>query len=341
LAVTDALPFSVNLQVRSFSPPLEQAPDQTASRPSEMLSVIDVPVGNVADPVPPTFTLIPAGFDDTRSPLRPVAVTVNVAPCAGGFTVSVAVRVTPLCAAVMVTGVDPLTVVVDAVNVLLAAPAGTVTLAGTEAPAALLDSDTRMPPDGAALDNVTVPVEFAPPVTLAGFMLSPWRLAGGGTGVTVRDAVLDAPPYDPVSVTGVLAATEEVAIANVPLVAPAAIVTLAGTVAALVLLLDSVTTAPPLGAADVSVAVPVDPFPPTTVDGLEDSADNAGAAGAARGVNRRLDENEPNTPAALRARTRHHRRRAGRPLSVTRDSVAVWLTTNGAAMVDELSTCTS
>ena len=32
----------------------------------------------------PTFTLIPAGLDNTRSPLRPVAVTVSVAACPAG-----------------------------------------------------------------------------------------------------------------------------------------------------------------------------------------------------------------------------------------------------------------
>jgi hypothetical protein len=78
-AVTDALLDSVNVQVRRFSPPLEQAPDQIASRPFVTLSVIDVPVANDAEAVLPTRTLIPAGFDSTRSPLRPVAETVSVA----------------------------------------------------------------------------------------------------------------------------------------------------------------------------------------------------------------------------------------------------------------------
>ncbi len=83
-------------QVRVLLPALEQAPDQMASRPSVTLSVIGVPLANVAEPVLPTGTLTPAGEDSTFSPLRPVAVTVSVAPCAWGFTVSVAVRVTPL-----------------------------------------------------------------------------------------------------------------------------------------------------------------------------------------------------------------------------------------------------
>ena len=78
-AVTVAVPPSVNVQVFVLLPPLEQAPDQIASRPFVTLSVIAVPVANEADPVLPTLTLMPAGVDVTRSPLRPVAVTVSVA----------------------------------------------------------------------------------------------------------------------------------------------------------------------------------------------------------------------------------------------------------------------
>ena len=44
---------------------------------------------------------------------------------------------------------------------------------------------------------------------------------------------------------------------------------------------------------------------------------------ALRGVNRRVEENGPDTPAELRARTRHHSRCAGRPLSVTWDADAI------------------
>jgi hypothetical protein len=77
--VTDASADTVKVQVFAFLPPLEQAPLQIASRPLETVRVIDVPVVNNADPVLPTATLIPAGFDDTLSPLRPVAATVSVA----------------------------------------------------------------------------------------------------------------------------------------------------------------------------------------------------------------------------------------------------------------------
>jgi hypothetical protein len=82
LAVTAAFAFNVNVQVFVLFPPLEHAPDQMTSRSFVALSVIVVPVANDADPLLPTATLMPAGLDVTRSPLRPVAVTVSDAACA-------------------------------------------------------------------------------------------------------------------------------------------------------------------------------------------------------------------------------------------------------------------
>src|SRR4051812_4322215 len=79
LAVTDALAASVKVQLLRLLPALEQAPDQTASRPFDTVSVIAAPTVNDADPALPTATLNPAGLDVTRSPLRPVAVSVSVA----------------------------------------------------------------------------------------------------------------------------------------------------------------------------------------------------------------------------------------------------------------------
>src|SRR6202045_4296910 len=64
-------------------------------------------------------------------------------------------------------------------------------------------------------------------------------------------------------------ATALVLTVNVALVAPAATVTLEGTVAAAVLLLESVTCAPPGGAGPLNVTVPVeDCVPPITLVGL-------------------------------------------------------------------------
>ena len=76
-------------------------------------------------------------------------------------------------------------------------------------------------------------------------------------------------------------ATALVLTENVALVAPAAIVTLDGVLAAVVLLLESVTTAPPDGAAPVNVTVPVEEFPPVTLVGFSVSEESVGAGGGA------------------------------------------------------------
>src|SRR2546422_11747184 len=75
----------------------------------------------------------------------------------------------------MVPGVDAPTVLVVTVNVVLVAPAGTVTLPGTVAAVLLLDRVTDAPPAGAGPFSVTVPVEFPPPVTVVGFSASERR----------------------------------------------------------------------------------------------------------------------------------------------------------------------
>ena len=69
--------------------------------------------------------------------------------------------------------------------------------------------------------------------------------------------------------------TVDVVIVNVALVAEAGIVTLAGTDATVVLLLDKVTVTPPVGAGAVRVAVPVEELPPCTAVGFTDTEPSA------------------------------------------------------------------
>ena len=88
------------------------------------------------------------------------------------------------------TGVDAPTALVVTLKLALAAPAATVTLAGTVATGPLLESATCAPPVGAGPFSVTVPVAGLPPVMLTGLMVSDER----SDGVTVSEAVCVAPP---------------------------------------------------------------------------------------------------------------------------------------------------
>ena len=197
------------------------------------------------------------------------------------MTVKVAVLVTVPALAVIVTGVDVATTLVPLASVAVVAPCATVTFTGTVATdVVLLESDTTNPPDGAAAVSVTVPSDPFPPITDVGLSETAESAAGGGTGVTVTVAVRVTLPALAVIVTGVDVVTTLVPTANVAVVEPCATVTLAGTVATDVLLLESDTANPPDGAAAVSVTVPCDPFPPTTEDGLTETAESAAGAGA-------------------------------------------------------------
>src|SRR5688572_10821724 len=86
--------------------------------------------------------------------------------------VSAAVRTAPAAAAERVARLFAFTRSVVTVKVADAAPAGTVTLAGTLAALLLLDSATTRPPAGAGPLNVTVPTALRPPRILVGLTVS-------------------------------------------------------------------------------------------------------------------------------------------------------------------------
>ena len=75
------------------------------------------------------------------------------------------------------------------VTLALERPAGTVRLAGAGKAAALLDSVTAAPPEGAAPLSVTVTVAEAPPATVDGVTDNNVTV-GSTTGATVTLAVL-------------------------------------------------------------------------------------------------------------------------------------------------------
>src|SRR5579872_101539 len=98
-------------------------------------------------------------------------------------------------------------------------------------------------------------------------------------------------------VTAVTVPTAFVVTVNVAVVAPAATVTLAGTCTAVVLLLDKVTLAPPVGAAPLSVTVPVDEAPPVTLAGFTETEDKDGPDDVPAAFNATMAASQPPVPS--------------------------------------------
>jgi hypothetical protein len=169
-AVTDEFAFNVSVQVLVFAPPLEHEPPQMASRPLATLSVTAVPGANCADPVLPVATLKPAGFETTRSPLRPPAVTASdmFVGATAGFSVKMAERVTPPPETEMVAKVCVLTAAVLMKNPPVVLPAGIITEFAVSDAAALLLLIWKIwsVAEGAAM--VTVAKVLPTPLTEAG-----------------------------------------------------------------------------------------------------------------------------------------------------------------------------
>jgi hypothetical protein len=135
----------------------------------------------------------------------------------------------------------------------------TVTLTGKVAFALFDDRLTTVPPWPAGPFKVTVPVEVLPPATAAGKSVT----VISDAGVIVSVAVWLEVPSVPVSIADVRLETPVVVTVNVAELAPAAITTVAGTVAQETLE-ERWIVAPPVGAGPLSVTVPVEDVPPTT-----------------------------------------------------------------------------
>jgi hypothetical protein len=211
-------------------------------------------------------------------PITEVGFKVSVEICSG-LTVSVAFTDPfTVCAestnfALMMALLPVATSVVVTVKVAVVAPGNTVTLLGTDATAGLLlESVMGIPPAGAPVFSVTVPVElFRPPMRVDGFNVS--AVTEGGLIVSTAFAV---PFAVPVILALVATFTAFVVTVKFAVVSPANTVTFAGTEAA-ALLLESVTRTPLVGAGPVKVTVPPELLrPPTAVVGFNTTDLSAG-----------------------------------------------------------------
>jgi len=179
--------------------------------------------------------------------------------------VRVFVSLTEPRAAVMLAVVVAETFAVFTVNVADVFPAGTVTEAGTVAPC-WLERAITIPPLGAAELNVTVPVEDAPPLTLAGESDSD----DSAGGFKVRSETRYDWPKEQAIPTVCSELTGDDLIVKDTEFLPAGTVTVEGTVANFELL-DRSTTIPPVEAVALTTTVPIVVEPPVIVLELKES----------------------------------------------------------------------
>jgi hypothetical protein len=121
--------------------------------------------------------------------------------------------------------------------------------------------------EGALPERVTVPVELAPPPTEVGLKVTDVTV---GVPVIVSDAFAE-PPLTAAEIVDVnWAAVRAVVTVKVPLVAPAATLTVAGTVALLPVAVIA-TLSPADGAGPLRVKEPADVSPPLTDVGFNNT----------------------------------------------------------------------
>ena len=164
--------------------------------------------------------------------------------------------------AVRVTLFVPLTDTVLMVNVTLVLPAGIVTLAGTVTAGSALVKKTTIAPGPAGASSVTVPVDDCPPFTELGLSVN----ESGPIG-RIERGELTVTPFRVAEILAVnVLATAEVVTMKDTFLFPARIVTVVGTVAAVLSLLTAITVSTEAIPFRDTVATEV--LDPSTVEGF-------------------------------------------------------------------------
>jgi hypothetical protein len=221
----------------------------------------------VEDCRPPTTLVGLSVNEETVGSGGGVTVRVIAVVCVKAPDVPVMVAVTvPAVAALLTASVNVLVVVVE------------LGLNDALTPLGSPDAEKLTPPVKPFWgETVIVLVPLPPWVMLT--LLGDAESVKFGCVVTVSVAVWVTPPKDAETVTVVDADATLVVTVKLALVAPAATVTLESTLAAVVLLLESATCAPPERAGPLNVTVPVEEFPPVTLVGFNESEEREMAAG--------------------------------------------------------------
>ena len=252
VAVRVAVCFKTTVPVEMLNVPVV-TPDATvtdagAAKAGDALlvNVTAVPPAGAATEIVTVHNVL--WFESTVVKVQERAVTPGTA-CNESVAVAVLPYSVPVRVAVLFVAIVP----VEIVKVPETEPAATVTDAGAvNVGDALLVRVTTAPPVNAAFESVAVQVVLAFEGRVVKVQASPRRV-GGVTSDSLAVAVV--PFSAPVRVAVWLLVIVPVEILNVPVVAPAATVTVAGAVTAADALLVRVTTTPPAGATCEIVAL--------------------------------------------------------------------------------------
>lgn len=159
-------------------------------------------------------------------------------------------------------------------------PAAALAVSRTTVPAGKKAEQEPPPLPATRVQLIPAGCEDTVPLPIPPGMIEMLPFENWDSGRTVMIAKLVTPPETPMMMADWLLVSAAVETTKVALTAPAGTVTLAGTVAATVLSLDSATRNPPGAAGDVKATVPMTGFPPTMSVAFRLSEDNEGATAA-------------------------------------------------------------